>query len=291
MLKLTCSRAGIEDDMRVLDLGCGWSSVSLWIAERFPGCRVTAVSSSRDQGRFIADTAAGRGLDTVTVQTADVSTFDPGCRFDRIVSVEMLEHVRNYPAALARIAGWLEPDGACFIHVFSHRRFAYLFDESARGDWMARDFFAGGAMPSHDLLPGLAAGSRRRHAGGPSSGPPERGRPPDSRGPAEPTGCVDAADLPGLRCVAGWWLPGTHYALTLEARRARYDAACIEIEPIPTDVYGAPAAAAWHARRRLFFISCAETFGFRDGREWGVSHYLLRRAHPACEPTTPGWTR
>jgi len=280
MLQLTCSRAGIQDGMCILDLGCGWGSVSLWIAERFPGCRVTAVSNSRDQGCFIRDTAARRSLDTIAVHTADVSTFDPGCRFDRIVSVEMLEHVRNYPAALARIASWLEPDGACFVHVFSHRRFAYLFDESARGDWMARHFFAGGTMPSHDLLPGLAAGSGREHAAGPPSAAPGSERPAESRGPGEPTGCADDADHPGLRCVADWWLPGTHYARTLEAWRARYDAAHSEIMPILTDVYGAGTAVAWHARWRLFFISCAETFGFRGGREWGVSHYLFRPRDP-----------
>lgn len=252
MLALSCERAGIEDGHEVLDLGCGWGSATLWIAERFPGCTVTAVSNSAPQGESIRRRAHEAGLDNVTVHTADVADFDPGRSFDRIVSVEMLEHLRNYAAIMARIAGWLRPDGAFFAHVFSHRRYAYLFDETARGDWMARYFFAGGTMPSHDLLPSFAGGL------------------PGASSPAR------AGSPPALRCDADWWLSGTHYARTLEAWLARYDARRDQIMPVLTATYGAADAAAWWARWRLFLISCAETFAFRGGSEWGVSHYVFR---------------
>jgi cyclopropane-fatty-acyl-phospholipid synthase len=215
---------------------------------------VTAVSNSGPQGESIRRRAREAGLDNVTVHTADVARFDPGRRFDRIVSVEMLEHLRNYPAILSRIAGWLAPDGAFFVHVFSHRRFAYLFDETARGDWMARYFFAGGTMPSHDLLPSFVGGS------------------PDAPTPAS------TGSSPGLRCTNDWWLPGTHYARTLEAWLARYDARRDEVVAVLAATYGVEDAAAWWARWRLFFISCAETFAFRNGSEWGVSHYVFRPA-------------
>ena len=252
MLALSCERAGIEDGQEVLDLGCGWGSATLWIAGRFPRCAVTAVSNSGPQGESIRRRALEAGLDNVTVHTADAARFDPGRRFDRIVSVEMLEHLRNYPAILSRVAHWLEPDGAFFVHVFSHRSYAYLFDETARGDWMARYFFAGGTMPSHDLLPSFAGGL-----------------------PATPLRAPDGP-TPALRCTADWWLPGTHYARTLETWLARYDARRDEVMPVLAATYGAADADAWWARWRLFFISCAETFAFRGGSEWGVSHYVFR---------------
>jgi cyclopropane-fatty-acyl-phospholipid synthase len=144
MLALTCERAGLEDGMEVLDLGCGWGSLSGWIAERYPGCRVLAVSNSASQRAYVDSL----GLAQVEVVTADVGAFQTERRFDRVVSVEMFEHMRNWDALLAKVRGWLRPEGRLFVHVFAHRRHTYLFEES----WLARRFFTGGVMPSDELL-------------------------------------------------------------------------------------------------------------------------------------------
>ena len=234
MLALTCARAGVEDGMELLDLGCGWGSLSFWLAERYPSARVLAVSNSTLQRAWIESEAARRGLDRIEVRTADANVFEPGRRFDRVLSVEMLEHARNYPALLRRVAGWLEPDGRLFVHVFSHRRFAYPFSSG----WMARNFFTAGTMPSHDLLPSLAD---------------------------------------GLALERRWAVDGGHYARTSEAWLARLDGRRAEVLRVLADRYGA------EARRRLqmwrvFFMACAELWGFRGGREWGVSHYRFAPA-------------
>jgi cyclopropane-fatty-acyl-phospholipid synthase len=148
MLELSCRRAGIEDGMRILDLGCGWGSMSLWLAERHPAARILGVSNSAPQRRFIEARAAERGLGNLEIVTADMNDFDPGRRFDRVVSIEMFEHMRNWRELLHRIAGWLEPDGRLFVHVFSHRTVPYLFE----GTWAAERFFTAGLMPSHELM-------------------------------------------------------------------------------------------------------------------------------------------
>ena len=233
MLALTCERAGLEDGMSVLDLGCGWGSLSLFIAERYPGCRVTAMSNSRTQGEHIAATCSAGGLDGVTHVTADIAAYDPGRRFDRILSVEMFEHVRDYRALFARLRDWLEPDGRAFMHVFSHDRFAYVFDADDPSDWMGSRFFSGGQMPAHDLFLQF-----------------------DEHLVAEER----------------WWLEGSHYARTLNEWLRRYDARAAAIKPILAATYG-EAAADWWVDWRLFFLACAETFAYRGGREWGVSHY------------------
>jgi len=244
MLALTVERARIEDGMRVLDLGCGWGSLSLWIAERFPRARVLAVSNSKPQREFILGRCQDRDIRNLEVVTADINDFSPneGRRFDRVVSVEMFEHVRNHALLLSRIAGWLEPEGRLFVHHFAHREVAYPYEERSDDDWMARTFFSGGMMPSHDLL--------RRH--------PEH-----------------------LRVEQDWVVNGLHYHRTCEAWLARQDAQRAEILPILADVHGADAAALWYQRWRLFFLGCSELFRYRRGREWWVTHALMRSADAA----------
>jgi cyclopropane-fatty-acyl-phospholipid synthase len=236
MLALSCERAGIEDGASVLDLGCGWGSFSLWLAERSPRCRILAVSNSKPQREFILARAAERGLENLRVQTCDVNAFEPDQRFDRVVSIEMFEHVRNHERLLARIAHWLEPDGRLFVHHFCHREHAYAYEDEGANDWMARHFFTGGIMPSEDLLL-----HRQR-------------------------------DLLVDQC---WWVGGQHYQQTCEAWLARLDARRDELLPVLERVYGAGAGRLWLRRWRLFFLACAELFGWRGGEEWGVAHVRM----------------
>jgi cyclopropane-fatty-acyl-phospholipid synthase len=236
MLELTCARAGLADGQDVLDLGCGWGSLSLWMAARYPRSRITAVSNSRPQRAFIEAQAAARGLTNLVVRTSDVRTLLlPARAFDRVVSVEMFEHMRNYELLLRRIADWLRPDGALFVHVFAHRRHAYPFEDAGRSDWMAREFFTGGLMPSAQLLHHFQQ---------------------------------------DLQIVDEWHLAGTHYARTAEAWYANLMARRAELAPVLAAAYGAEAGKRFQ-RWRVFFLACAELFGYRDGREWIVAHYRL----------------
>jgi cyclopropane-fatty-acyl-phospholipid synthase len=236
MLALTCQRAGLEDGMHVLDLGCGWGSLSLWIAEHYPNCRVVGVSNSKSQRESILGRCHVRGFENVEVQTCDINYFDPGRRFDRIVSVEMFEHVRNHARLLARIASWLSPEGRLFVHHFSHREHAYAFEDLGADDWMARYFFSGGLMPSDDHLLHFQR---------------------------------------DLVVQARWRVSGTHYQKTADAWLERQDAARDEVMETMVLAYGADAARRWYHRWRLFHMACSELFGFRNGNEWWVSHVLM----------------
>jgi len=237
MLALTCDRASIADGQEILDLGCGWGSFTLWAAERFPHARLTAVSNSASQGAFIRSRAEARGLQNVEVTTADMNRFAPRRRFDRVVSVEMFEHMRNWPEVLRRVATWLEPHGRLFVHVFAHRQYAYPFEVDGNGDWMARHFFTGGIMPSHGLL----------------------------------------SRIPGpLEVERSWLVPGTHYARTAEAWLSRLDAGWTRAVTALAQVMPRSEAELQARRWRIFFLACAELFGFAGGEEWAVSHYRLR---------------
>jgi cyclopropane-fatty-acyl-phospholipid synthase len=238
MLDLTCERADLANGQAILDLGCGWGSLAIYAAQRYPTSRITAVSNSRDQGEFIRQEAARLSLGNLTVVTDDVNTFVPDDRFDRVVSVEMFEHLKNYGEMLARIDHWLRPDGRLFVHMFVHKRLAYHYQSEGPDDWMAQHFFTGGTMPSFDLL-------------------------------------RDFGD--DLVVSRDWQVSGWHYQRTCEAWLARMDERREAILPILAETYGADQVTRWWVRWRVFFMACAELFAYRDGREWFVGHYRLRR--------------
>jgi cyclopropane-fatty-acyl-phospholipid synthase len=237
-LQISVERAGIEDGMQILDLGCGWGSLSLWIAEHFPRSRVVSVSNSESQHALITRLAADRGLDNVEAHVADMNDFDPGKRFDRIVSVEMFEHMRNYRRLFRRVADWLQPDGKFFMHIFTHRGTPYTFDVNGPSDWMSRHFFSGGIMPSAEL----------------------------------PLYFQD-----DLKIENTWRWNGRHYAATSNAWLQRMDDRRASVMPILAATYGDAEAERWWMRWRMFFMACAELFAWDDGNEWFVSHYLFSK--------------
>lgn len=240
MLKLTAERADIEDGHKILELGCGWGSFSLWAAEKYPNAQITGVSNSHSQRVWIESQAKDRGLINITVITADMNTFESDDKYDRIVSIEMFEHMKNYAQLLKRISNWLRPDGCLFVHIFTHRLFAYHFEnEGVDDDWMARYFFSGGTMPSDHLLLYFQE---------------------------------------DMKIEGHWRVNGTHYSRTLEAWLKRQDEATSEVLKVFRKIYPSDEVAKlWFQRWRIFYMACSELFRYRGGEEWFISHYRFRR--------------
>ena len=238
MLALYGERAELVDGQSILELGCGWGSLTLWMAERFPNSRITAVSNSRSQREFVEGQCRARGLGNVRVITHDVNTLQLDvAQFDRVVSIEMFEHMRNYETLLGRIARWLRPGGKLFVHIFCHRELLYPFETEGDDNWMGRYFFTGGLMPSADTLLWFQN---------------------------------------DLRIERQWRLSGAHYERTANAWLANQDAHQDEVMRVLVDAYG-NEAKVWNQRWRMFWMACAELFGYRGGNEWMVAHYRFAR--------------
>jgi cyclopropane-fatty-acyl-phospholipid synthase len=241
-LAITMSRAELQDGMKILELGCGWGSLTLSMARKFPNAQILALSNSTPQRLFIEKRAKEQGITNVQVLTRNIDEVvnlqEEFGQFDRIVSVEMFEHLRNYELLFERISSWLKPEGKLFVHIFTHQKFAYLFETEGEDNWMGKYFFTGGQMPSHTLL------SRFQRK---------------------------------LTLEKLWAWSGVHYAKTSEAWLKNMDAHREQILPFFEKTYGKADARRWFQRWRVFFMSCAELFGYQDGNEWGVSHYLFSK--------------
>ena len=237
-LRITCEHAGLEDGMDILELGCGWGSLTLWMARTYPNSRILAVSNSGSQCRHISRLSHEQGLKNVEVFTGDMNHFGAPRQFHRIVSVEMFEHMRNYRALFARLSDWLRPGGQLFLHIFCHREVPYLFEDNGATDWMSRHFFSGGMMPSDDL----------------------------------PLHFQEQ-----LRFVRQWRWNGRHYEKTANAWLRNMDQHKAVLWSIVQDAYGPEASQQWWMRWRMFFMACAELFGYADGQQWWVSHYLFEK--------------
>ena len=235
MLTLTCERAQLQDGQQILELGCGWGSLSLWMAKHYPNSSILAVSNSRPQREFIESRAQELSLTNLSVQTCDMNDFTTEQHFDRVVSVEMFEHMRNWQSLLERISNWLKPEGKLFIHIFSHRRYAYAFSSEGDSNWMGRYFFTGGIMPSNDLLLYFQK---------------------------------------DLLLEQHWVLSGVHYQRTADAWLQMMDSQKGEILQTFRETYG-KGADIWFQRWRMFFLATSEVWGFRGGNEWLISHYLF----------------
>ena len=240
MLALYGERAELANGQEILELGCGWGSLTLWMAARYPGARITAVSNSNTQREHIEAVCRERGLGNVRVLTCDVNRLElDAARFDRCVSIEMFEHMRNYETLFTRIAAWLKPGGKLFVHIFCHRSLMYPFETEGDDNWMGRYFFTGGLMPSADTLLHF-----QQH----------------------------------LAIEQRWLLPGTHYEKTANHWLANQDRNRDEVLAVLTAAYGTEEAARWHQRWRMFWMACAELFGYDDGNEWLVAHYRFAKA-------------
>ncbi len=239
MLQLTCERAEIKDGMEILDLGCGWGSLTLWIARQYPNCKIHSVSNSAGQKAFIDKRCQELGLNNVTVLTADMNEYSAAQAYDRILSIEMFEHMRNYQKLLSKISTWLKEDGKLFVHIFCHKKASYFFETEGKNNWMARNFFTGGIMPSKDLL-------------------------------------FNFQD--DLKIETSWVIDGQNYEKTCRAWIDKLYRNRKQVEQLFANVYGNDQKKNWFHRWRLFFLACAELFGFDSGKEWYVSHYLFKKS-------------
>ena len=237
MLELSFERAQLADGDSILELGCGWGSLTCYMASKLPNSKITAVSNSKDQKEHILNRCRNQGLDNIEVITADMNDFETENNYDRVVSIEMFEHMRNYKKLLSKISSWLNDDGKLFIHIFTHQSVVYPFENQGEADWMAREFFSGGMMPSHDLL-------------------------------------LHFQD--DLIIDDVWSMSGTHYEKTSLAWVNKMDANKDSIMKIFLKTYG-DDAKLWFQRWRIFFMSCEKLFGYNNGSEWGVSHYRFNK--------------
>lgn len=238
MLEMTCSRAELKDGQDVLELGCGWGSLSLFMAKKYPNSNFTVVSNSRTQKLHIDEQAKQRGMTNLTVLTVNINDFTIDKKFDRVVSVEMFEHMRNYQLLMKKVADCLKPDGKLFVHIFTHKEFAYKFEVIDETDWMSKYFFTGGIMPSDDLLLYF-----NEH----------------------------------LYIQQHWHVSGMHYSKTSEAWLQNMDKHKTEIMPLFEKTYGKDQAVKWWGYWRIFYMACAELWGYNNGEEWIVSHYLFSK--------------
>jgi cyclopropane-fatty-acyl-phospholipid synthase len=241
MLSLYALRAGLRDGLRILDLGCGWGSLSLWLAEKYPGSQIVGLSNSHRQRQFIEHRARERGLSNLSILTGNVVDFEFPAQgvpagFDRVMSIEMFEHMKNYGLLMAKLARWLRADGRLFVHIFVHKLLAYHFEVQGKSDWMSQHFFTGGTMPSENLL-------------------------------------LNFQD--DVRLKDQWWVSGVHYQRTANQWLAGMDANKPRIIELFERSYGATEAAVWFQRWRMFYMAVAELFGYAGGNEWGVAHYLF----------------
>lgn len=241
MLRLYCQRAGVKDGMSILDLGCGWGSLTLYISENYPNCDITAVSNSWTQRHYIENEARKRNCSKVKVITADISSverLEGGCTFDLVMSIEMFEHMKNYGALLKKVSSWMKNGGKLFVHIFCHDKYIYNFETEGPSNWMGRYFFTGGTMLCDDVL----------------------------------TYFQDE-----LTVMDRWRVDGRQYAQTSEHWLRNFDNNIEKIRPILRSTYGGSEAKKWEAYWRTFYMAVAELFGYNGGQEWYVAHYLMEK--------------
>lgn len=236
MLELTCSRAELKNGDNILELGCGWGSLTLWMAEKYPNSLITAVSNSNGQREYIENQAKLRGLDNIRVITSDINNFIIDTKFDRIVSVEMFEHLRNYELLFKKISSWLKPNGKLFVHIFCHKKYAYEYETEGTTNWLGKYFFTGGMMPSEDLFLLFPSHLKIEHQ---------------------------------------WRVNGMHYSLTSKAWKENLIRNKTQALKVLAETYGQENATIWFERWKVFFIACEVLFGYKSGKEWYVSHYLF----------------